>query len=141
MPLSVSSIANQAFMNSGLEFVTCYSASYAHQWAAGKNYRLTLIPLYSDAESLILPQGLQTVDEDAFYGIAARRIVVPDGCINIGKRAFAFCADLEVLELPASVKTIDSSMVLGSEGVMILTPSGSYAEVWARENGIQVIGK
>lgn len=141
LPPSVSDIANHAFMDSGLEAVTCYTASYAHQWAATKNYRLTLIPLYTDAESMILPRGLRIIEEEAFSGISARRIVVPDGCTEIRKKAFSFCADLEVLELPASIKSIDDTMMYGSEGVMILAPKGSYALKWAEKNHFQVIGK
>ena len=90
--------------------------------------------------SLMLPKGLLTIGEDAFSGIPARRIVVPDGCTSIGRNAFSFRANLDVLELPDTVTDIDREALHSSEGVVVFAPAGSYAVGWAESIGIQVVG-
>lgn len=56
--------------------------------------------------TLTLPASLETIDEGAFEGVAAQRIVVPEGVTAIGKRAFAACPNLVYITLPDSLQSI-----------------------------------
>ena len=139
IPLSVSEIANQAFSKSGLSQVTCYYSSYAHQWAAEKKYNLVIIPLFTEKETMLLPASLFQIDTEAFRACGAKRIIVQSGCACIEQMAFAYCPELEVIELPGTITNIENNAFLGSEGVMIIAPEESYVSHWATRNGIQFI--
>lgn len=57
-----------------------------------------------------IPQSVKIIEAEAFVGIGADRIIIPDSIVEIAADAF-------------------------SKGVTIVTPAGSYAETWAIENG------
>ena len=90
-------------------------------------------------ETVILPEGLITVEEEAFAGSGIRYVIVPDGCVSIGIRAFADCSELLAVVMPESVSSISVDAFEGSSQASILTPTGSYAADWAEDNGIREI--
>ena len=64
------------------------------------------------ADTLVLPEGLTVIDEEAFMGdTSITSVVLPDSLRVIGDRAFAGCTSLT-----------------------LQVYSGSYAEAWAIEN-------
>ncbi len=85
-----------------------------------------------------LPQGLLTIEEEAFAGIRAEKLVIPEGTESIGAKAFAD-AKILLLVLPASLNAISDDAFEGTDGIQIICPSGSYAEQYAREHGLAVI--
>ena len=60
---------------------------------------LTLTLTVSEGSALVIPEGIEQIDEEAFSGICVRRIILPDSLSAIGSRAFADCGDLRVIEL------------------------------------------
>lgn len=48
----------------------------------------------------ILPINLTSIDEEAFMGIDAEVVLVPESCISIGARAFADCPNLRYVIVP-----------------------------------------
>ena len=64
----------------------------------GKNFLKTL------TYAAKLPADLTRIEDEAFTGISAQSIVVPDGCTAIGSRAFADCASLRYVFLPAALE-------------------------------------
>ncbi len=68
------------------------------------------LPGASSSNTLVLPRNLSTIEEEAFLGVSAEVIDIPDGVTSIGANAF-----------PAEV-----TLIVGS---------GSFAESWAIENG------
>ena len=53
-----------------------------------------------------LPAFLTTVEEEAFEGIAASIIYVPDGCTSIGDHAFRNCPNLTQIRIPENCELI-----------------------------------
>ena len=47
--------------------------------------------------------------------------------------------DLEKISIPASVTEIGEDAFKNCEKLIIFAPKGSYAEIYARENGIQFL--
>ena len=54
-------------------------------------------------------------------GLACEAIIIPDGCISIGAKAFANCKKLVYLQIPASVKSIAEDAIEGCDSVRIGT--------------------
>ena len=85
---------------------------------------------------LILPAGIQTVEEQTFCGDTSLETVeLPDGVERIESQAFAF-SSLRKLNLPASLKWIAEDALEGcAEGLELTVDEKSYAFSWAREHG------
>ena len=92
----------------------------------------------SDLAEIALPDGLRTIETEAFSGVGAVRIVVPSSVKSIRNRAFSYCENLRVLELPGGTMSIAKDILQGCGEVTVVCPEGSDAEKWARENGLTV---
>ncbi|MBR0464843.1 MAG: leucine-rich repeat domain-containing protein [Clostridia bacterium] len=122
-------------------------------WPAG-DYIMTVITIggvgYEDSSTTVtfrilesgaalttlkLPMYLTTIEEEAFTGTTAERIMIATACQSIGSRAFADCPNLLFVEIPNSVTDIAGDAFAGTH-VTIVCNSGSYAEDYADENNI-----
>ena len=65
-----------------------------------------VIPALKDMNTLRLPAGLLSVEDEAFTGLACQAAIIPDGCQEIGAGAFADCANLIYVRIPLSVTYI-----------------------------------
>lgn len=65
-----------------------------------------VIPALKDMNTLRLPAGLDSVEDEAFTGLACEAAIIPDGCREIGARAFADCPNLIYVRIPLSVTYI-----------------------------------
>ena len=83
---------------------------------------------------LELPADLKTIGANAFRGVAAQAVTVPDGCTSIGAGAFSNCPNLAEVTLPAGV-TIADDAFSGSADVFILSPSDTI-RAWAEAHDI-----
>lgn len=119
---------------------------------------------YSQCEnlaSMILPPGLEAIGDSAFsYCESLVSIDFPDGLLRIGNYAFVYCGSLlsAVLKeglteigdwafgdcgslqsavLPASVSRIGDYAFGNSDQVVLHITQGSYAQAWARKNGVR----
>ena len=91
---------------------------------------------------LILPDSVSSVEEEAFAGIAASQIILPEGCRSIGPRAFADCTQLTSITIPASVTEIADDAFDGCSGVTIVTSQGSAADTaFSNKSGFTVLCK
>ena len=64
------------------------------------------IPALNSLSVLRIPAGVQTIEEEAFEGVPAQAVLIPDGCTAIGRKAFAGCTNLLYVRIPASVTSI-----------------------------------
>ena len=64
------------------------------------------IPALKDMNTLRLPDGLETIESEAFIGIGHDAVIIPDGCREIGSKAFADCPNLIYVRIPLSVTSI-----------------------------------
>ena len=78
------------------------------------------------------------MEEAAFSGIAATGVRIPDGVTSIPARAFAGCAQLVMVYIPASVTQIASD-AFDQPVLRVYGPPGSAAEQYAKEKGYTFI--
>lgn len=77
------------------------------------------IPALKDMNVLKLPTGLREIEEEAFSGISAQAVIIPDGCVSIGAEAFANCENLLYVLIPSSVTEIAGNAFSGCPNVII----------------------
>lgn len=63
-------------------------------------------------------------------------VKLPSTCTKIGERAFAQCDYLKEITIPETVTEIDSSAFNSDDGITIKCYMDSYAEQYAKDNGI-----
>jgi len=83
------------------------------------------------APDFSLPAGMKRVEDEAFEGIAAQVVFVPEGVTSIGAKAFAGCLNLWQVYIPKSVTSIADSAFSGAKNLMICGAEGSYAQTYA----------
>ena len=67
------------------------------------------IPALETLNVLKLPAFLNTIETEAFEGIAAEVIIVPDGCTTIEPKAFINCKNLLYIRIPAGIEIPDDA--------------------------------
>ena len=64
----------------------------------------------SSLSSLVIPDSVTSIGNSAFYGCSSlRSLVIPNGVTSIGDRAFECCSSLSSLIIPNSVTSIGNS--------------------------------
>ena len=103
----------------------------------------TVIPyaLFMDCESLVsveLPEGLTVIDYEAFLGCTSlEKVSFPSSLVEIGWEAFRGCTSLVEIAFLSALTEIDDEAFQECESLAIVRGvKGTYAETWARENGI-----
>ena len=86
-----------------------------------------------------MPGMLETIEEEAFAGATFTHVYLGNRVSAIGARAFADCAMLAYIYIPASVESIDENTFQGDGDFIIGCAEGSAAEQFARDNGIDYI--
>ena len=80
---------------------------------------------------LTLPTELTAIEEYAFEGVMASRVVIPSSVTEIGDYAFANCRYLTEVIVPDSVTSIGEHAFAGSPHVTVICRPESYAAKWA----------
>lgn len=120
--------------------VTAYQSGTVTITAAtesGSQAACTIDVLDSSA-ALVLPQGLKTIDAEAFIDISADIVVLPDGCTQIGERAFAD-SRVKRIVIPSSCTSIAANAFSGCSKLTICGEEGSCAAQYARKNGFSFL--
>ena len=104
-------------------------------WYEGANPHITAVS-HTVPPTIVLPDGIVTVEEESFYGVAAQTVIITSGCKTIGPAAFAE-SSLCSAHIPSSVMMISDDSF--PAGITIYTPQGSYAEHWGHEHGYTVV--
>ena len=88
------------------------------------------------AETILrLPQALEVIEEEAFYGDnSIDKVELGDNVKEIRARAFAN-STLSEINLPASIETIDTTAFDGPDKVTVTAQEGTRGYDWAVENG------
>lgn len=107
---------------------------YMENWDDSTSSLISLV--LSPPEIFSLPAKTASIEAEAFAGIACTDLVLPDGLVSIGARAFADCAELLNVYLPASLTDIADDAFEGcSDQVTFICPEGSAAQQYAQEHG------
>ncbi len=72
---------------------------------------------------LELPADLAVIEDEAFAGGSFAYVVVPEGTVSVGPRAFANCPNLAYIFVRSAETAIDPSAFEGSNNVNVITPA------------------
>lgn len=86
--------------------------------------------------TFVLSPNLKIIEDEAFEGISARTIILPDGFLYIGENAFGDIQTLEKVYIPETTKHIAVSAFANDTSLTIYGIPGSYAEDWAKEHNV-----
>ena len=114
---------------------TTYNPGDAYQ----ANEDTYLYARWKEAATLNLPEGLTTIDAEAFANVSALRIRVPASCTEIRSKAFLNCNNLRAIHIPATTVTIALDAFDGCPNLTIYAPAGSEAIRVARYNYIPYV--
>ena len=105
----------------------------------------TAVYSYTGEETtVVIPSGMRTIADFAFYGTDVESVVIPDGMYYIGSSSFADCESLEYISVPDSVisiglKAFGYKNSVADDNFTVYCYSGSVAESWAKGNGIKIV--
>ena len=85
----------------------------------------------ASSDTFTLPASLQYIGEDAFEGTAGVEVVLPEGLQTIEDEAFAEMPYLKVVVIPESVQYIGKDVFWGTQDIIIYGVNGSAAEQYA----------
>ena len=85
--------------------------------------------------ALVLPALLTGIEAEAFAGIGAQCVYIPESAQYIGDHAFAGCGQLREIHIPAAVTSIADNALESCEGVTVYGASGTEAQRFASDNG------
>jgi len=102
-----------------------------HGNEVGVEFTVTETSPWANKAVLILPAWLTTIEEEAFAGVAARKIVVPAGVTTIEARAFANCRNLVQIELPEGITSFAENAFDGCGQVTVYGFAGSDQQAYA----------
>ena len=91
-------------------------------------------------QSITIPNGIPSIDDGTFSNCESlQSITIPNSVTFIGERTFMGCKSLQSITIPNSVTFIDErTFSKCSEDLTIICSQGSYADTYAKENGIKV---
>ena len=84
------------------------------------------------APDFVLPENIVTIGVNAFEGIAARIVEIPEGCSGIGAGAFRNCRNLTQIRIPESIDEIAETAFDGCGTVYIFSNSELAEEFCSR---------
>ena len=87
-------------------------ALFSYLYDAGEGFSVTFtldVRFVAKDEILTLPAGLEVIEEEAFMGILARVVVVPDECRRIEARAFVDCPNLVEISVPRNCEVMQNA--------------------------------
>ncbi len=93
---------------------------------------------YNKLKEYVIPDGVTTVREGQVPHFEVGSVKIPNSVTKIGHHAFYCCVDLKSIEIPSSVEHISPFVFEGCKDLTIICEKGSYAEHYAKREGIPV---
>lgn len=151
--VAVTSIGGSAFKNcSSLTNITISSSvTSIGDWAFNGCSSLTSITIPSSVTSIgdtafngcsslasiTIPSSVKSIGYTVFNGCSGlTNVTIPNGVASIGDWAFNGCSSLTRIKIPSGVTSISNSAFSDCDNLTIVCKSGSYAEAFAKKNGI-----
>ncbi len=158
IPNSVTSIGRGAFLDcTNLESVTIPSsvtnigsgAFKGTKWIENKKKQNPIVVVNNilvDADAcsgnVVIPNDIKIINDGVAMGNKnITSVIISNSVTSIGSDAFSFCINLESVTIPSSVTSIGSGAFVSYNDYGIILPIiikgewGSYAELWANQNG------
>ena len=92
-----------------------------------------------DEPDFIAPAMLKGIGPEAFAGIGAESILLPESVKEVAADAFGDCEKLTAFIVCGAETEIDNEALMGSTNVTVYAPAGSLAQTFAEDNGISFI--
>ena len=129
---SVKVIGEHAFSNSGLTSVVMPNSVTQIGDSA--------FAFCEDLRNVTLSSSITKIEEATFSACKAlKSITIPNGVTSIGSQAFQACDLLNSITIPDSVTFIANDTFAYSKKVTICSESDSYAQKYAKTNGIPFV--
>ena len=81
--------------------------------------------------SVTIPNTVTHIGNEAFYGCALSKVVIPEGVVSVGATAFGGNQKLTTITFPKSVKNIDIEALVNCENLKTVNYNGTKAE-WSK---------
>ena len=132
IPESVETIGEYAFNSCNSQLtLRCWDATAAHTFALTHNINYRLLNTHLDSPDFMIPNGVTVIGEEAFAGIAAKRIKLPEGTTKICALAFSSCPNLIAIYIPEGCTSIADDAFEGVNRLTIYGKDGSEAKTFA----------
>lgn len=130
IPDAVTYISGRAFAEcSALESIRVPAGAETIEWEAFMNC--------SALKEIRLSDNLWSVYSNLFSGCTSlTSVYLPETVREIGDEAFMDCRALKSVYIPAKTKDFGKNIFLNCPDLTVLTPSGSAAEKYCRNNGV-----
>ena len=140
IPATVSYIDDLAFEGCGAVTILCRDGSAAYSYARQHEMLYYLLDTPLDNSDFVLPSSITEIEDEAFFGIKARRIKLPESVESIGSNAFSNCSNLVGIYIPRECSFIANNAFANSNtDLTIFGYSNSVAEYYARDNDMNFV--
>lgn len=93
----------------------------------------------NELSNIVIPESVASIGQQSFYHCnSLTSIQLPNSLTSIGEGAFYDCSGLTNINIPDSVNYIGSNAFTGCNQLTIHCSEGSYAEQYAKNNGLNV---
>ena len=127
-PLKAITVPNTLTTIGDYAFHRCTSLSDVHLSNRLKVLPLSIFEGCYYLESIVLPEGLETIGERAFADCAITKIVLPESLKTIGKQAFASSENLKEIKLPPTIVSLGAG-VFTNTGLESITIPDSISSI------------
>ncbi len=118
-------------------FQDCYNLSSVTLPDALQEISYTAFENCESLESIVIPDSVSEIGSDAFSGCTSlTAITLPSSLTTIYAWRFSECYHLSSVTIPDHVTHIEAKAFEDSDNVTFICNPGSYAEQFAKENGI-----
>ena len=97
-----------------------------------------LVVSHDPIGTLTIPVGCKCIDNEAFFKVAAEKVIIPSGCECVQAKAFAE-SNVKLIVLPETLNSIDDSILENCDNVTIACTENSYAHLWAERLGFKTL--
>ena len=126
------------FLGAGA-FMKCYNLTAIHIPYGVETIEKSTFAHCTNLHEVSLPSSIKEIGRKAFEGCEAlEELVLPDSVQKVFMSAFTGCKNLKRIYIPATTTKINKQGFSGCQQLTIYTEPGSYAEKFAKENGIPV---
>lgn len=82
----------------------------------------------SVAPTVVIPKEIKTILPKAFEETDIQFITVPEGVTTISSRAFAWCQNMETIELPSTIRHLHRGIFIGCFSLKTIKYNGTIEE-------------
>ena len=133
IPSSVTSLANDAFSAcTGLESITVASENSTYDSRNNCNaiIETSTNTLIVGCKNTSIPNSVTSIGNNAFNGVGLTSVTIPASVTSIGDLAFAYCTELQKLELQAETPPTCGEDVFDGVSNCVLSVPGSSIETY-----------